>query len=203
MEAKELLRDVLLIVKKYFWLILLFGIIGAIVGRYVIPSGPPTSYQASSSILIEKEMKETNVIINQTDETTRFLNTVQTLIKTPVILSKVQKELNIDTETKDLANQITVVNENSSNIIKITVETNDKSSVADLANTIVNVFEKESEKFLDIGKVLVVEKAVPGEETMVSHDRSLANTIMGIILGTIIGFFIPLIYKVGRRFKNL
>jgi capsular polysaccharide biosynthesis protein len=203
MEAQELLREVIKFVKKYIWFVLLFGIIGALVGRYVIPSSPPTTYQASSSILIEKELKETNVIINQTEETTRFLNTVQTLIKTPVILLKVQKELGVKTETKDLANQITVVNENGSNIIKITVENTDKSSVADLANTIISVFEKEAEKYLDVGKIFVVEEAVPGQETIVSHDRSVANTIMGIILGILIGFLIPLIYKIGKRLKHL
>lgn len=203
MEASLFLKDVWTVLKKYFWLILILAILGGIIGRFVVSAGPEPSYQASSSILIEREIEETNVIINQSDENTRFLNTAQTLIKTPVILDGVKKRLNLKQSVKDLGSKINVMNENNSQIIKITVEEKNADLATDIANEISKEFINNAGKYLDIKENVVVEKAVEGGETEISHSRSNANSIMGVIIGLVLGTILAILFRtVSKRPTN-
>lgn len=187
MEASLFLKDVLSMIKKYFWIILLATVIGAVVGRFVVSEGPEPSYQASSSIYIEKKLPETNAVINQSDENTRFLNTALTIIRTPMVLENVKDGLDLDMTVKDLAGKITVVNENNSQILKITADVKDANLATDIVNEAAGVFVKEIGKLIEVEKVVVVESATPGLETKIEHSRANANTAMGLIIGLIIG----------------
>lgn len=187
MEASLFMKDVMSVLKKYGWLMLILAVLGGAIGRFAAPEGPAPTYKASSAVLIERNIKDTNVIVNQSDENTRFLNTAQVLLRTPVILDQVKENLGTDLTVKDLITKMTVVNDNNSQVIRVMVEAESAELASGLANETLEVFTKEVGNYLDVAKVAIVEPAVPGLETEVGHSRINANTIMGVIIGVVLG----------------
>lgn len=193
MEGTMLLNDLIKLLKRYFWIILLCLFIGGIIGKVLVPEGLAPTYKASALILIQKKEADTGIIINQTDEMGRFFNTAQTLIKTSAILDNVKKELKLQESTKELADMIEVTNENNSQIIKIASEQTDPQKVTNIVNSTAQNFTKEAGQYLDINTVTIVEKAENGEETKILHTRSKANIAMGAILGLVFGTIIAFV----------
>ncbi len=192
MEESMLITSIMKSVKKYLWLIIIIAAIGGIAGKFLASSGPAPTYEASSLVMVEKLNDQTNVIINQSDETVRFINTVQTFIKTSTILDPVIKELKLDKNAKDLASQITVTNENNSQLLKITVEDSDPKLATKIANKTAEVLDKKVNNYFKVKTAETVEKAQPGQENQLLHTRTKANIAMGVIIGLVIGFFLSL-----------
>lgn len=194
MEGTTYIADLLKVFKKYLWLIILLGLIGGVSGRMLTSAAPPPTYEASSLVLIKPLMNETNTIINQTDETVRFLNTAQTLINTNAILGPVKKELKLRDNVKALAGKVRVSNENGSHVIKITVNDKSPDKATRIVNGVADVFKREIGSFLEVEKVNIVEKAQKGQEDKISQvPRTKANTIMGTVMGLILGVFLSLV----------
>ncbi|MCM3763505.1 YveK family protein [Neobacillus niacini] len=194
MEGTTYIADLLKVLKKYLWLIILLGLIGGVSGRMLTSEAQPPTYEASSLVLIKPLMNETNTIINQTDETVRFLNTAQTLINTNAILGPVKKELKLKDNVKTLAGKVRVSNENGSHLIKITVSDNNPDKATRIANGVADVFKREIGSFLDVEKVNIVVKAQKGQENEFTNvPRTNANTVMGTIIGLILGVFLSLV----------
>lgn len=200
MEESILMKDILRTVKKYLWLIVILTIIGGIIGKLLVPAGPAPTYKAASLILIEKgNTNETNVIINQTDEMARFINTALTLVYTPAILETVIQDLKLDTTSKKLAKQVNAEVLNNSKIIQISATDSNAKSATEIANKAAEVFEKDINKYLDVKSVDIIEKAELDNAAQIVHSRSNANTVMGIILGLVIGTFMAFILKYFKR----
>ncbi|NMD68810.1 hypothetical protein HHO41_00820 [Bacillus sp. DNRA2] len=203
MEGTLLINDLMKFIKKYVWVILLFTVIGGLVGRMLVPEGPPPTYKASALVLIEKKEPEAGIVINQTDEIGRFLNTAQTLIETPVVLDNVKKELKLDESAKELADKLEVANENNSHIFRVTAEDANQEKVTKLVNSAAQNFTKVADKYLDVDIVEVVEVAKSGQESKILHTRSNANMVMGVILGLVFGALIAFIFNLTSKKKTI
>lgn len=193
MEGKMLINDLIKVLKKYLWIIILAALVGGGIGKVLVPAGPAPTYKSSALFLIQKKQPEAGVIISQGDDTGRFLNSSVRLIETRAILDHVKNELNLEESTKDLADMIEVVIENNSNLIKVTVEASDTKKATDIANITVETFAKQASQYLDIDDVIVVDNAKSGLETEILHTRSNANIAMGVILGLVIGTIVAFV----------
>lgn len=194
-EESFFLEEIIKTVKKYFWVILLITILGGIAGRVLSSNGPAPTYEASSLIILEQKNNETNGVINQSSDSGRFFNTAQTLFNTPVILEPVIKELNLEKSVKELSAQVSVSNENSSQLLRVTVSDSNAQQATDIANSIVNVYQQEINNYLDVETVKTLEKAQSGQETQILHNRSNANMAMGVIIGFILGSLLAYILR--------
>lgn len=188
MEGTMLIHDLIKVIKKYLWIILLCTLAGAIIGKMTVPAGPEPTYRTSALVLIEKKKQEAGIVVNTSDEMGRFLNTAQTLIETPVILENVKKDLKLKESSAELAEIISVANENNSQIIRITAELTDPEKVTNIVNsTALNYSETVSQYIEDAGTVKIVQNAKLGNEAKILHTRSNANVTMGGILGLVFG----------------
>jgi capsular polysaccharide biosynthesis protein len=192
MEETTYIGDLFKIIKKYLWLILLIGIIGGLSGKMVTPP-QSTTYEASSLVLIKQQLNETNTIINQTDETNRFINTASTLINTAAILKPVKKELKIKEDVNDLASRVRVTNENGSHILKITVSDTNPKKATIIVNKIADVMKSEIGKYIDVETVKVIQRSENGQELAVLQSRPKANMIMGTVIGLVVGVILSLV----------
>ncbi len=202
MEGTMLINDIIKVIKKYFWIILLFALVGSGVGKMLVPAGPEPTYKASTLVLIEKKEAEAGIVINQTDEVGRFLNTAQTLIETSAILENVKSDLKLKESTNDLAGKIDVANENNSQIIRITAEDTDPKKATNLANTTAKHFSNNLDQYLKIETAIIVNQAKNGDETKILHTRSKANIAMGGILGLVFGTIIAFVLNINFNRKK-
>jgi capsular polysaccharide biosynthesis protein len=193
MEETTYIGDLFKLIKKYLWLIVLLGIIGGLSGKFMTNDAPPPKYEASSFVLIKPQMNQPNIIINQSDETTRFINSVLTLMNRSAILSVVKEELGFEGTVKDLAGKVRAENENGSYIIRITASDLDPNQATMISNKLADVFKREIGKYLDVKTVEIVQLSEKGEETQILQSRPKANTIMGAIIGLILGLFLSVI----------
>jgi capsular polysaccharide biosynthesis protein len=200
MEESRYITDIFKTIKKYIWVIILFVIIGGIAGKVLSSNGPAPTYQAYALVLLEEQQKDSKVIINQSDENVRFLNTAQTLVYTPAILDPVKKDLKLDYTRRELINKITAANENSSQVMRITVEDSDAKKATKIVNKIADVFERDIKGYLNVETVQIVERAQAGQELSIVHSRPNANILMGIIIGLVIGTLVA--FVLDFFFKN-
>ncbi|WP_462410957.1 YveK family protein [Neobacillus sp. Marseille-QA0830] len=192
MDGSTYISDLIKLLKKYLWLIILLGVIGGVFGKISASKGPAPTYEASALVLIKPQFTQTNTIINQADETNRFLNTAQTLVNTPVVLKTVKKDLNLKENTKELAGKVKTSIENGSEILRITVDDSNSTKATNVVNKTADVFQNEIKKYLDVKSVQVVEKAIKGQESEIMQTRPNANMIMGIVIGLLIGVILSL-----------
>jgi capsular polysaccharide biosynthesis protein len=194
-----LINDVIKTMKKYFWVILIFTILGGIVGRIMMPEAANPTYEASSVVLLDPKVEEDNGGTKPIEDDGRFFNTAQTLINTPVILDPVIEGLNRDTTIKDLSNRVKVTIENNSQILRITVSDSSAEQATKIANKIVEVYSKEIHNYLDVEMVKIIEKAKKGAEDEIIFARPKANMMMGILIGLVLGTFAAFILN---KFSN-
>lgn len=197
MEGTMLINDLIKVIKKYFWIILLCALAGVAIGKMMVPAGPEPTYRTSALVLIEKKEQVAGIVINQADEMGRFLNTAQTLIETSAILENVKKEIKLKESITELSDMITVANENNSQIIRITAEQTDPIKVTNIVNSTARNFSQVANQYFDdVDNVKVVQKAKRGEEIKILHTRSNANVAMGGILGLVFGCLLAFILNI-------
>lgn len=190
MEESMFIKDIMRTIKKFFWVIILLALIGGFVGKFSASNGQPPTYQNSALVLLEKQNDQTALNINQPDDYNRFLNTAQSLIKTPVILGMVKDELGLKDSLSKLRGEINPSIENGSQIIRITVETSNAKQTTKIANKTADVFQRQIKNYLNVKSTKAVEHAQSGQETQILHSRTKANITMGVIIGIVLGMLL-------------
>lgn len=146
MTAKEIdLKELLNIVKKRIWLVILLTLITTVAGGTYKYMTTTLLYQASSRIIIEAD--------------TDYRTTLQVIIKDSTILEKVVKELKLEKAPEALAGQITVQSINNSQVTSISVVDSDPKMAATIANTVAKVFKAEIPKIVNFKDVRFLSEA--------------------------------------------
>jgi capsular polysaccharide biosynthesis protein len=202
MEESMFIKEIMVTIKKYLWLIILLAVIGGVAGKFLASNGQPPTYKNTSLVLLEKQNDKTAININQPDDYNRFLNTAQTLVNTPVILKSVKSELGLKDSLSKLSGEVNPTIENGSQIINITVETSNAKQTTKIANKTADVFARDIKNYLNVKSAQVVEQAQSGHETQVLHSRSKASMVMGVIIGLVIGVVIAFILGSFGRTKK-
>lgn len=201
MEETLLIKVMIKTLKKYFWIIILFSILGGIGGKFTSTEAPAPTFEASSLFLVEKNAEEKNVVLNQI-ESDRFFNTAATLINTSAILDKVIQNLDLNIKSTELNNNVKVNIENNSQIINVVVEDSDSKRASDIANEVVSTFQKEIGNYLDVEMVKVIKKAEYGDEKEILHSRPKATMAMGVIIGFVLGTIIAFVLSIFLKRKQ-
>jgi capsular polysaccharide biosynthesis protein len=200
MEESMLIKDIMLVVKKYLWLIILVTVIGGVAGKFLASNGQPPTYQNTALVLLEKQTDKTVLNINQPDDYNRFLTTAQTLVSTPAILKSVKSELGLKDSLSKLGSEVNATIENGSQIINITVQDSNAKRATTIANKTADVFQSDIKNYLSVKSAQIVEPAQAGHETPILHSRTKANVVMGVIVGLVIGLVLAFILgSFGRK----
>lgn len=191
MEESTLFSVTLKTFKKFYWLIILTMIIGGIAGRAIASKGPAPSYQANVSIILKQKQPEN--VEKQFDDYPRFINTAILLAKTPVVLDNAIKETKLKVTASEIQNQITVTNENGSEILNIQVEHEDQTVAPKLANAVAYSLQDVLPKYLDVDTVQIVDPAEKDEVSEILLTRTNEKMVMGALIGMIIGTILAFI----------
>lgn len=193
MEEQEIdLREILSIIRKKAWIIILITAISIITSgilSYFIIS--PT-YQASTSLIVSKT--QTASINNgqiqfQDVQTNRMLAATYSEIATSrVVLQEAIDKLKLPETVEQLRNKVNVSAEGDTEVINISVKDNDPERAALIANEIAGSFVDNIVRIMKVDNVHVIDKAVPPTDKI--SPKPLLNIVIAAILGIMVSIFI-------------
>ncbi|MGG1399953.1 Wzz/FepE/Etk N-terminal domain-containing protein [Bacillus salipaludis] len=172
-KAKDInLKELFLVIKSRFWIIVLITALAGIIGFLQSNSKPVPLYSSS-----------TNIIIGADEESRK---TLQVIVKDSAILDKVIKEMDLKTTAEALAGQITVSSIESSQVVNISVVDNDPQLAAKIADTTAEVFREEVPNIVGKDYVRILSKAKI-KPTPINQSNDFNKLIIAIIGGFVIG----------------
>ena len=141
-------------------------------------------YQASASIYIVSASN--NSIVNLTDLQigSQLTADYQELMLSRPLLQDVIKNLDLDTNYRSLAGQVSITNANDTRILKVTVTDSDPERAADIANELIKQARIYLPEIMETETPNVVEDAVvPTQKSSPSYAK---NTVLGALLGAVL-----------------
>jgi capsular polysaccharide biosynthesis protein len=189
--AKEInLKEIFSVIKKRLWIIAIITALSSIVGYLYGEKDITLLYQSSARIIIGKEAD---------------MNTLQVILKDPVVLEKVVEKLDLNRSPESLANQISVGIIDSSKVVNISVIDTDPNRAADIANTTAEEFKIEITRLLNFNDMEIFSPAkinpVPINE---EENRSgLIGLIFGLFAGIGFVFFLDSLDDTIRSKKDV
>ena len=190
MEETIDLREYFGIIKKRFWIIALITVIAAVVSGIISFFMLKPVYEAKSTLIVNTEKNEETQMItgDQFSVTQKLAVTYGEIIKSRAVLEDVIKNLKLDNEYEELANNVTVSPVKDTQIISISVQDTNKQKARDIANEISKVFAKEAKRITKANDIQVIDKAILPKDAV--KPNKMMNIAIAAVLGMMIGLFI-------------
>ncbi|MFE6169858.1 YveK family protein [Viridibacillus arvi] len=145
-------------------------------------------YEASTQILISQKDVENKQFIQQDVQTNlQLINTYSVIIKSPVILTKVVDNLNLNDSLEVLNKNINVSSEQDSQVINVSVQDSNLKEAVDIANTTAEVFQEEIPKLMNVDNVKILSPAVEIKNSKPIRPNPILNMAIAALLGVMIG----------------
>lgn len=194
MEEKEIdLVELWEVMKKDLFRNILIGIVFAgvifAISKFVVTP----KYQSSVSLIVNSEESNTNdgIQLNDIQLNQKLVGTYTEIIKTRSIAEIVINNLDLDLDYEEFSDKISVSSKNDTEVFEVRVEDTIPERAADIANETSKVFQDSIVKIMNVDNVQILDKAIVPEEA--SSPNVLKNTIVGFVLGLLLGIFISII----------
>lgn len=186
------LKELLKILKKYMFLLIILGIVGAGTSKLITHFFVTTLYQASTQLVVGSSNMEHGVSSTEIAGNIQLINTFSQIIISPRILDQVIYTLNLDESASVLKNNIDARNVSNSQVMALTVLHRDPVLASDIANLTTEIFAYEIADIMNFTNVIVLAPAtVP--ISPVSPNTTL-NMALGFIAGVITGILIMFLF---------
>lgn len=186
MEDTLVLTSIFAILKKRAFLIIGLILLGlGLMMAYTFFIVTP-EFTSNTQLLVNRTTSEiTGAEVNDIDKDIKMINTYKDIIKGPVILDQVRKELDTSLTTDELAKKIGIETEENSQVFSIKVTDEGPNASARLANKIATTFKNEIGNIMKVDNVTIISKAIPKSDP-ISPNIPL-NAAVGLIGGLISG----------------
>ena len=170
------LRGIFKIIRKRLGLILFSALIVTILGSiYTFFIASPV-YTASTQLVVKLPNSDN-------------LDTINQVIVSPVILDKVQSNLNLSDDS--FQKQVTAANQTNSQVITLTVKYSNPYIAQKIADETAKIFSSDAAKLLNVTNVNILSKA-KAQTTPISPKPKLYLAI-SVIVGLVLGLAIALL----------
>lgn len=188
MEETISLHDIFKTIRKRLLLIIsTFILVVSIAGGVSYFLLTPV-YEASTQILISQKDVENKQFIQQDVQTNlQLINTYSVIIKSPVILTKVVNNLNLNDSLEVLNKNINVSSEQDSQVINVSVQDTNLNEAVEIANTTAEVFQEEIPKLMNVDNVKILSPAVEIKNSKPIRPNPILNMAIASLLGVMIG----------------
>lgn len=193
MEEVLDLKKVLNLLKKNLKLIIGLSILGALIAAFISFYLITPIYSASTQLLVNKSESAGQMEFQDNQTDLQLINTYNEIIKSPVILDEVSKNLKI---SSNLSNKVVVSNTTQSKVISITVNETSSEKAAKIANEITKVFNKKINKIMKVDNVTVLNEAKGAKNAAPIKPRPLVNIIIGLLFGALLGILFGLLREI-------
>src|SRR5690625_1502065 len=146
MEETISLKEIFEVIKKRFWLILVFVLGAAVVAAAVSYFVLTPTYESKSQFIVNQGQQEQSAqqySINDVRMNVELIKTYNDIITSPVILEDVVETLNLDYLAGSLEKKIAVSSAENSQVVTVTVTDESPVVATEIANTAVEVFQNK------------------------------------------------------------
>ncbi|MHC9537676.1 YveK family protein [Dellaglioa sp. BT-FLS60] len=194
MEETINIEQIFNILKKHLKLIGGITITGALLAFIVTIFFMTPKYDATVQILVNRTETDNNMAAayNTQQADVQMINTYKDIIQNKIVLDPVRKEIakkdNFIGTSDELKGQISISNEENSQVFSVTVQDTNAYRAADIANAVADTFKKKIKKMMKVNNVTIVADAIAKPDA-VSPNKKM-NVLIGLLLGAIIGIAI-------------
>lgn len=206
MEEEISLRDIVGVLRKRFWMIVLITIISVAISGIVSYFLIVPTYEAYTTLMVGKPRQNyvdpNSPVSYQEIQTNRLLvPTYRELAKSRVVLESVIKNHGLNITPDQLKDKVDVSLVGDTEIIQIAVTDNNPVLAATLANAIADSFMSQVVNIMKVENVQVIDAALPESEPI--SPKPLLNMAIAFVLGIMISVFIAFIIEyMDDTFKN-
>lgn len=187
--AKDInLRELFMILKKRFWMIVIITLVATGAGYFQNNTKLDLLYQSSSRIIVGANAE--------------YMKTLMVIMRDPIIMEKVVQKLELNRSPERLAGQISIDSIDNSQVVRITVIDTDPVLAADIANATGSIFKAEIGNIVDFNDVSYLSDAKVNQNPI----NSKGNRIIYIafIIGLMIGIgFVFLLHSLDDTVNSL
>ncbi|MDK1729503.1 YveK family protein [Dellaglioa algida] len=208
MEESINIEQIFNILKKHLKLIGGLTLTGALLALLVTIFFMTPKYDATVQILVNRTEKDNNagMAYNAQQADVQMINTYKDIIQNKIVLDPVRKDIakkdNFTGTSDDLKNQISISNQENSQVFSVTVKDTNAYRAADIANSVADNFKSKIKKVMKVNNVTIVADAI-AKPNAVSPNKKI-NIIMGLILGAILGIAMSIALEVfDKTVKNV
>ena len=189
MEETMDLREILQIILKRLWIIILVTLVcivsSGIISYFVLDN----IFEASTTLMVSKTRDEessnlqyNDILLNQ-----KLVKTYSEIVKSNRVLEKVIEQLGLNMSTGDLRSKVQVNSVSDTEIIRISVEDQDANFATELANSIAVVFMGEIGGIMKMDNVQFIDPA----QTPINpiKPRPMLNMAIAGVLGMMVSVF--------------
>lgn len=189
--AKEInLKEIFSVIKKRLWIIAIITAMSSIAGYLYGEKDITFLYQSSARIIIGEDAD---------------MNTLQVILKDPVVLEKVVEKLELNRSPESLGNQINVGIVDSSKVVNISVIDTDPKRAADIANTTAEEFKNEIGTLMNFDnlRIYLRAKANPNPINEEENRSGIIGLVFGLFAGIGFVFFLDSLDDTVRSQKDV
>lgn len=183
MDQTELdLREILHILRRRLWLLLLMPAVAAVTAGVVSLYLLAPVYSASATLWVVKDYASGQVTYNDVLMNQNLTKTYAEVAKSRTVLAGALEALRTpDLTVKDLQEKLTVTAVRDTQILSFTVTDGDPARAARLADAVAESFRREIVSFMKVENVKIVDHAlIPASKV---KPRPITNTVIASVMG--------------------
>lgn len=186
MEEEISLSELFSTLKKRLSLIMSLGLIGLIVAAVFTFFIATPQYNATTQILVNRTTESAEGLqLTDINTNVQMINTYKDIIKGPVILNEVRKNLGTNLTTTELSGKIEIATQVNSQVFSLTVNDESPYEAAEIANAVANTFQSEIGNIMNVENVTIISEAVPVTNQI--SPNNLLNLVIGLLIGLMLG----------------
>jgi capsular polysaccharide biosynthesis protein len=189
MEETISLKELFQTLRKRLNLIIVIALLAVIVSGVISYFFITPIYQASTQILVNNQTDTEQSIYTQNEIQTniQLINTYNVIMKSPVVLDQVVREMDLDMSASALNQKIALQSENNSQVVTISVEDKDPQAAADIANKTAEVFREKVKEIMNYDNVTILAEAAVAENQSPIKPQPLLNIAIALVVGLMAG----------------
>lgn len=188
MEETIELQEIFNIIKKRFKLIVGTAIAVLAIAAFISFVILTPIYEASTQILVNKEIDEKSEFTTQDIQTNvQLIETYSIIIKSPAILDIVAERMNNEYSASQLNSKISVNSVERSQVIDIKVQDKSPNIAVAIANETAEVFQEEITELMNVDNVNILSVAEMSEKPSPVKPNPKLNMAIGLVLGAMLG----------------
>jgi capsular polysaccharide biosynthesis protein len=152
-------------------------------------------YQASTTILVNQRNSENLIGNSDVQSNAELINTYSMIIKSPVILDKVIKDLKLNQSSEKLNEKIQINSQQDSQVFTLVVEDSSHREAVTIANSVTEIFQKEIKNIMNVDNVNILAEAKFKENSKPITPNHLFNLTISIMVGIMAGLGIVLLLE--------